>query len=271
MRKLLIILLLPFLLSWQVKPPLGRQINFSQPLSKGLVGCWLMNEGSGSTVNDLSGNGNHVDWVGTPIYVPGKFGPACDFPSTGNSEYLTKAPSVGWGDGSEGTIVIYFKIDSAVNYGSPFCTKVGVDDVINIWLYSTPYIRIDHFNTEGSDWADFSWAGITTDTWYHFVYRWANDLAEIYINGALAASESSFSGTPRISSTIYIGSNRGDASRGLDGQIDHLLAFNRAVTTSEIIQLYREPFCILYPSFSYLLYGGIAVPSGGQVIIVNVN
>ena len=28
-------------------PPLGSQINWGHPLSKGLVGCWLMNEGRG--------------------------------------------------------------------------------------------------------------------------------------------------------------------------------------------------------------------------------
>lgn len=38
------------------KPLLGEQINWSHPLSKGLLGCWLMNETSGGVIYDLSGN-----------------------------------------------------------------------------------------------------------------------------------------------------------------------------------------------------------------------
>ncbi len=39
-----------------VKPPLGTPIYKPDP---SLVGHWLMNEGAGNTVYDLSGNGYH--------------------------------------------------------------------------------------------------------------------------------------------------------------------------------------------------------------------
>jgi len=38
---------------WVQKPELGSQINWGHPLSKGLVGCWLMNEGGGNKLKDL--------------------------------------------------------------------------------------------------------------------------------------------------------------------------------------------------------------------------
>ena len=41
-----------------LKPPLGARLIPGHPLANGLVGCWLMNEGSGNKVYDLSGNGN---------------------------------------------------------------------------------------------------------------------------------------------------------------------------------------------------------------------
>ena len=41
-----------------LKPPKGAMLNRGHPLSRGLKGCWLMNEGGGKIVNDLSGNGN---------------------------------------------------------------------------------------------------------------------------------------------------------------------------------------------------------------------
>lgn len=55
-----------------VKPPYPSRLDFDNPLSQGLVGCWLMNEGAGSKVYDISGRGNDgtltnmapaTDWV----------------------------------------------------------------------------------------------------------------------------------------------------------------------------------------------------------------
>ena len=55
---------------WQ-KPYRGIQLNRQHPLARGLVGCWLVNEGTGDKVFDYSGNGNNgiltnmdeADWV----------------------------------------------------------------------------------------------------------------------------------------------------------------------------------------------------------------
>jgi len=38
------------------KPPMGTQIDWTDPLSQGLVGCWLFNEGGGSEAFDLCGS-----------------------------------------------------------------------------------------------------------------------------------------------------------------------------------------------------------------------
>jgi len=51
------------------KPPLGSVLNPDHPLAQGLVGCWLMNEGGGSKIYDLTGNTNgtlmDVSWSST--------------------------------------------------------------------------------------------------------------------------------------------------------------------------------------------------------------
>ena len=40
------------------KPPVGSTLNWGHPLSKGLVGCWMMNEGGGNLVNDIASKYN---------------------------------------------------------------------------------------------------------------------------------------------------------------------------------------------------------------------
>ncbi len=53
-----------------LKPPKGILLNRNHLLARGLVACWLMNEGGGGRIMDLSGNGNTgtltagVAWMG---------------------------------------------------------------------------------------------------------------------------------------------------------------------------------------------------------------
>ncbi len=58
------------------KPFRGIQLNKSHPLARGLVGCWLMNEGDGGTLFDYSGNGNNgpltnASWNGQTVKFDG--------------------------------------------------------------------------------------------------------------------------------------------------------------------------------------------------------
>jgi len=62
----------------QLKPTRGIRLNKSHPLARGLVGCWLFNEGSGGQVYDLSGNGGDGTITGA-VWSAGKFGSALDF------------------------------------------------------------------------------------------------------------------------------------------------------------------------------------------------
>lgn len=44
-----------------IKPFRGAVLNRTHPLARGLIGCWLFNEGTGDKVFDLSGNGSEGD------------------------------------------------------------------------------------------------------------------------------------------------------------------------------------------------------------------
>jgi len=60
---------MPRILTSYQKPPLGAMLGRSHPLARGLVGCWLFNEGAGVKAYDLSGNGNKgtlTGFDGTP-------------------------------------------------------------------------------------------------------------------------------------------------------------------------------------------------------------
>ena len=85
------------------------------------VGLWLMNEGGGSRVNDLSGNGNTGTHTGA-TWVAGNSCPAVnydgnDYTNCGNG------PSLNWG-ASDFTVIMGVKID-AVNDGQLFASDAA--------------------------------------------------------------------------------------------------------------------------------------------------
>ena len=51
MKRLLVILILCLLstatANFSQKPMLGSQLDYTNPLARGLVGCWMLNEGAG--------------------------------------------------------------------------------------------------------------------------------------------------------------------------------------------------------------------------------
>ena len=64
---------------WDIKPPVGSQINWGHPLAQGLVGCWLMNEGGGKRLQDLYSNSlstmntGVIEYISTPKGMGVKF------------------------------------------------------------------------------------------------------------------------------------------------------------------------------------------------------
>ena len=67
-----------------LKPPLGSQLNYSHPLSQGLVGCWLMNEGGGKILTDLSRD-NGITWPTTSAFWTQQFGSCLRYDDPGGN------------------------------------------------------------------------------------------------------------------------------------------------------------------------------------------
>ena len=70
-----------------IKPIKSSIVNPTHPLAKGLVGCWLLNEGTGNKISDLSGHGNSGTIYGSPAWSAGPTGGCLEFVN-GNSQYV---------------------------------------------------------------------------------------------------------------------------------------------------------------------------------------
>lgn len=87
---------------------------------------------------------------------------------------------------------------------------------------------------------------LNASTWYHIVATWDNTgTHKIYINGVLDKTSTLTNFTTINTSTalpLYIGKS-GDnfAPRLMNGSVDDVLLYNRALSASEIQQIYTEP------------------------------
>lgn len=264
----------------QQKPLLGVQINWADPLSKGLVGCWLMNERSGGKVFDLSGNGNIGTLVADTHFVPGKFGNCLSFDGTGDYVDIADADILTPPKALSAFCLIkpvditfrglFGKYDSNIDQRS-WSMYTTATDKLQITLSSTldPWTGIQRYTDTAL--VDGLWQ------WVGFVFDGGAQTLKLYVNGVEQATTDASGSVPtglaNNTLPLYIGHpNRVVDANDYLGLFDHAMIFNRALTAAEATRLYRQPFWMFRPSWNWSLYGAIVIPSvTGQIIIINMN
>lgn len=132
------------------------------------------------------------------------------------------------------TYSIWFKLAS-INSGTFF---KGVYDAVRLWNSGTQ-IRINGNTNTGGTPAIFDIPTISVDTWYHLVVILdaGNDLARVFLNGVESTSGSQTI-IPELNSLARIGVYNGIDSINVDGKINHIGHWNKALSQAEIEQLY---------------------------------
>ena len=279
MRKLFLLLLL--LLCTNVfaavnKPAKGIQVDWSNPLSRGLVACWIMNEGSGPAVYDLSGNNytiRNTVIADTPIWVPGNDGHATYYDGADGFFRLSTVPLMNLTIKPSYTVVGSFNADSvaaqrSVMWVSPSGVGFGfgfrVGDVAGSF-------RFYHQNA-GAGAPNVS-TNVVTDKWYTFAGTWSNNVIELYVDGLSVGTSAAVGALDPTLERFYIGFQKGGVEFWL-GKISYLYIYDRALSPSEISRLDRNPYCFFKKPFDLMLFGGVTAPppfGGGQVIMIDEN
>ena len=217
---------------------------------KNLVGLWLMNEGSGNIVQDLSGNGNILTESGGVVWTAGKFGPASRF--GGDNEYYTAPDSSSLDITGALTIVMWMRADSLVGDDAGlisksadivkyFSTNVNKSYEIGV-LNNTIYFQVS--NGSASDLASVAFAGYLDGQWHQIVAVFDPLVrCELYIDNVLVNADGALvvAAIQNLASVLDIGGYT--TTYNLSGDIDHILLYNRALSARERQQLYRGPSC----------------------------
>lgn len=227
------------------KPKRGIRLNVLHPLSKGLVGCWLFNEGSGQKYYDLSLYGNHGT-QSTKAYAPkwtsGKFGKGLKL--DGSDDFLNCGYDASLNITNAITFEVWVNPDGFASYNYIFAKRTGSDAQWSLFL-GWSQLKIG--------WYDGAWkmrataAGTISATgWQHVVFTWDGATSMIYIDGiSKTHTGDSISFLPYPSSPLKIGQNGvGTAGRYFNGRMDYFRIYNRALSPSEIKYSYRHPFAM---------------------------
>ncbi len=209
------------------------------PLPPGLVAGYRLNEGSGGTAADVSGNNNTGTLVNAPIWTAGRYGGALgfdgnDYVSLGNGASLRLTGSM--------TLTAWIRISANPGDDGAIVAKLGGAG----WqLKTSPDTGVRtagiQVSSNGSDSIQrYSATVLNLETWYHIagVYDAGARTLSMYVNGVL--DNGILSGTVPAAQfdapyEVQIAQRPGDpGSYNFLGTIDEVHVFGRALTPAEV-------------------------------------
>ena len=224
------------------KPAPGTQINFSHPLAKGLVGCWLFNEQSGNQAYDSSPYKNH----GT---LHGFNDPSSKDRSSLGLQLDGSTTYVDCGDASlktsdEITIAVWMKPNSPASPTHQTFIHKSISDNYQLRFYSsTQKIRF-LLKIDGVDKLVLGNTLLSAGVWYHITGTYDGSELNLFINGRADKTPTVATGDITTNAEpLTLGSFRG-AAFYFNGTIDNVKIYNRALTASEIKYSYLEPYAM---------------------------
>jgi Domain of unknown function (DUF4082)/Concanavalin A-like lectin/glucanases superfamily/Domain of unknown function (DUF4091)/Abnormal spindle-like microcephaly-assoc'd, ASPM-SPD-2-Hydin len=202
------------------------------------------NEGSGTSTADASGNGNTATLAGASWTAVGRYANGLSF--NGSTGYLEAANSKSLNPATAATFSAWINLAAANSNISSIINKWSqtADDEYLFGLDSTNRLLFAWQTTGGNAWGKLSYnlvfgnARIPLGTWtYVSVVRNGASIS-FYVNGNLDVSYSSVADNNPFRSginTLRIGAqSRGGMARVLNGTIDEVRMYNRALTAPQI-------------------------------------
>ncbi len=231
-------------MKWIQKPPLGIPVNWSHPLSRGLVGCWLMNEGSGNLTYDLSGR-DHAIITGSPEWKDGGiyFADNSDYAITQKPVKLT----------TQGSMFCFYRtLGTPSNYGFIFSCNTTASN----WSLNRENNNLMLTQWYGTKYYIHDFCKNIFDKQIHSVgMSVKDDVSYMYIDGILQNSGGLSGASVPFSETVVIG-NRKNLDFSLAGIIYLIYFYNKALTGKQFLNLHREPYSMFDTRPIWMDYSG---------------
>lgn len=216
--------------------------NWSYCLGQDLVGYWRFNETGGTQASDSSMYGNHGTLVNGPAWTgDGKLS------FDGINDYVEVPHSPSLDVSNQITLSAWILLNARAIEWPKIVIKPHVQDqTVDPWeLYCLDLGETGEFARFSiSSGVAGSWAGVQDDsvlslaTWYHIVGTYDGSLMSLYVDGQLAATQPASIQIGQNNMPLSIGGRLGINS--FNGVIDEVRVYNRALTETEIQNLYQS-------------------------------
>ncbi len=218
------------------------QAQSSRDINSGLVGYWNFDEGSGTTAHDSSGKGNDGTIEGGPHWMQGVCGGALKFDGSQNYVEVPDSPSLNFGTGPFSySVWVRLETDpTAVNQILSKRLTTGNDYELQTqagrkleYIFGDPshgYSR--HFSSKALD----------LDIFYLVTVVRTGGKGYLYINDSL---DMTLNSTQEVnsSSPLFFGMDP-YMSEYLNGTLDEVRIYGRALTLDEIQALFKKAACL---------------------------
>lgn len=204
---------------------------FDLPVTNNLILYYPFEDDEGSTtVADASGEGNTGTLVNDPKLTTGKFRGSLSF--DGSNDYIDTDLTIGQTSSDECTFAAWVKCDSdSTNWHMVFDTENGGSD----W----------GIRRNGDNWylftgGDYRYCGeVTINEWQHVAATFSRYKTKFYINGE-KVQDFDYISFDSSTNPLRIGAYAANSQYHFDGDMDQVLVYDRALTDSEIEQIYEH-------------------------------
>jgi len=254
---------------------MGWPLDLGESINDGLVGYWYMPEGSGNKVFDLSGNGLFLDFVNSPTWVGGNFGSGIDFELSSSQglfaakAVLTSAPM---------TMIAWVKVEQLPSTPSSYFTAVAVANSNTVhFLYLRAHKTTNTVQACVRDAAGVSAASsdgvITLGKWQQWGAIFESSTSRYAVLDGKIGTQDTADHTPGGVDNTTVGCLQLNSvwADFMDGIIDHVTIYNRALSASEIALLYRFPFYGFMNPDEIPVLGSFGIPPVGMAGAMTTN
>jgi hypothetical protein len=254
-------------LPWVSKPPPGWPIDCTDSLGKSCVDYWAAAEGSGlatysSGIKNTAGTlGANMAWGTT------RLGRAWSFNKTPAAS-VTTAVSNGWNSWTHQqplSVSCWLSLATTTGY-SPVISNYdeSISKGLEIAVEASGIPRLVFANTHPTNSIlQQSTAALTANILYHVVWTYDGSSAasgvQFYINGVKSAKPAPLADTLTTTPAGTVlprfgGRPSGNAATCFDGLLSDVAILDRAITPSEVLTLYNNPWAMSEQPFDWPLW-----------------
>jgi len=238
------------------KPDIGVQLNTDHPLAQGLVGYWLMNEGTGNITQDLSGNSKHAAFYNSTTWRTGQLG---SLYFDGSNDYIAADEAVITG-ATDATWVVrayiprqYIGIRNCVimsqrtgGNGYTFCWSMDLssyDATGRCRFYDRTWSDNINLYSQSEIW----------NAWHTIVVRRRGIVFDIFIDGQLDNTGAAPTIVDYQNWRWSMGWSLRESNYATVMLADFAAVYKRALSDEQIVTLQFEPYSMLkYPTKRYI-------------------